>query len=117
MMSFQALIVTTGSLYSGEAWKAAYLSAPEGERLLCTEIMAAGGAIPFSNLKKRYEKAVTSGRDRYPSFEASLTNATGTFLRIKPYYLGERLVQFYHPSMRDLLAELIQEDKIGSSPN
>ena len=74
--------------------------------------MAAGGAIPFSNLKKRYEKAVTSGRDRYPSFEASLTNATGTFLRIKPYYLGERLVQFYHPSMRDLLAELIQEDKI-----
>jgi len=96
----------------GEAWKAAYLSAPEGERLLCTEIMAAGGAIPFSNLKKRYEKAVTSGRDRYPSFEASLTNATGTFLRIKPHYLGERLVQFYHPSMRDLLAELIQEDKI-----
>ena len=96
----------------GEAWKSAYISAPEGERLLCTEIMAAGGAMPLANLKTRYERAVMSARDRYPSFEVSFTNAKGTFLRIKPYRYGGQLVQFYHPSMRDLLTELIQEDKI-----
>ena len=96
----------------GEAWKSAYLSAPEGERLLCTEIMAAGGTMPLTNLKNRYERTVMSTRDRYPSFEASLTNATGTFLRIKPHHYLGSLVQFYHPSMRDLLTELIEKDKI-----
>ncbi len=35
----------------------------------------------------------------------------GTFLRRKPLLPGYDFVQFYHPSMRDLLSELIQTDK------
>jgi hypothetical protein len=95
----------------GDAWKAAYLAAPAGERLLCTEVMAAGGSILASELRKRYESATLGSTDMYNSFDASFTNAKGTFLRQKPLVFDVNFVQFYHPSMRDLLGELIQTDK------
>jgi hypothetical protein len=95
----------------GDAWKAAYLAASPGERLLCTEVMAAGGNIQTSQLKERYEHAVVDSPDSYQAFDKSLSGAQGTFLRIKHLIPGERFVQFYHPSMRDLLIDLIQTDK------
>lgn len=107
-----AILTKVGSFLSrpGEAWKTAYLAAPGGEKLLCTEVMASGGYIQVSALKKRYENSVSGLPDVHESFEVSFTNAQGTFLRKKPFCHDE-LVQFYHPSMRDLLAELIEEDK------
>jgi hypothetical protein len=96
----------------GDAWKTAYLAAPAGERLLCTEVMAAGGVIQLSKLKRRYEHAILGAPDAYKSFDASLASAHGTFLRRKPFVSGDDCVQFYHPSMRDLLSELIQTDKV-----
>ncbi len=95
----------------GDAWKTAYLAASEGERLLCTEVMAAGGAIQLSQLRRRYERAILGAPDAYQSFDTSLASAQGTFLRRKPFLPGDDFVQFYHPSMRDLLSELIQTDK------
>ena len=95
----------------GDAWKAAYLAASAGEKLLCTEVMAAGGAIRVAQLQQRYETAILGAPNRYESFEISIACAHGTFLRRKHFPLGGDVVQFYHPSMRDLLAELIQTDK------
>jgi len=96
----------------GEAWKTAYLAAPEGEKLLCTQVMASGGVIRLSDLRKRYETAMIPQDHVYESFDTSLTNATGTFLRRRPYHRqDDESVQFYHPTMRDLLAELIEKDK------
>ena len=95
----------------GEAWKAAYLAASAGERLLCTEVMAAGGAIQLSQLQRRYENAISAVPNTFQSFGASIDSASGTFLRRKPLFRGDDLVQFYHPSMRDLLRELVQTDK------
>jgi len=96
----------------GDAWKAAYLAASAGERLLCTEVMAAGGTILVSQLRQRYENAILGTSDSYSSFNTSIANAHGTFLRRKPLIPGDDLIQFYHPSMRDLLSELIQTDKL-----
>jgi hypothetical protein len=95
----------------GEAWKSAYLAAPSGERLLCSEVMASGGSIKLVDLQQRYESSISSSPSDYQSFDTSLTNALGTFLRKKPLIPGIDYVQFYHPSMRDLLVELIQKDK------
>ena len=97
----------------GEAWKAAYRAAPIGEQLLCTEVMAAGGSIAVSELRSRYENAASSAVESHQSFETSLGGAQGTFLRLRPPMLGigDESVQFYHPSMRDLLHELIQTDR------
>lgn len=95
----------------GDAWKTAYLAATKGEQLLCTEVMAAGGIIQLSNLRRRYERAVLGTPDAYHSFDASLASAHGTFLRRRPQLFGDDIIQFYHPSMRDLLSELIQSDK------
>ncbi len=95
----------------GEAWKSAYLAAPAGERLLCTEVMASGGAIQLTELQRRYETSLSSSPSAYQSFETSFANAQGTFLRRKPLVPGVDMVRFYHPSMRDLLTELIQSDK------
>jgi hypothetical protein len=95
----------------GDAWKTAYLAASAGERLLCTEVMAAGGHIQLSQLKRHYEYAIQGTTVAYQSFEASLASAQGTFLRRKPLLIGGDYVQFYHPSMRDLLSELIHTDK------
>ncbi len=95
----------------GDAWKAAYLAATAGERLLCTEVMAAGGSIQMSQLQKRYENAVLGAPGSYNSFDTSFSNAHGTFLRRRALRPGDDLVQFYHPSMRDLLSELIQTDR------
>lgn len=96
----------------GDAWKTAYLGASAGERLLCTEVMAAGGTILLSQLRQRYERAILSAPNAYQAFDASLASAHGTFLRRKPLIPGDDFVQFYHPSMRDLLNELIQKDKV-----
>lgn len=97
----------------GEAWKAAYRAAPIGEQLLCTEVMAAGGLITVSELRRRYENATSSAVESHQSFETSLGNAQGTFLRRRPPLsgIGDESVQFYHPSMRDLLHDLIQTDR------
>ena len=95
----------------GEAWKTAYLSASSGERLLCTEVMAAGGNIQLSQLQQRYEQAIINEAELFQSFETSIANAKGTFLRYKYHFSGDHFVQFYHPSMRDLLSELIKNDK------
>ena len=94
----------------GDAWKSAYLAAPAGEQLLCTEVMAAGGSIPVAQLQKRYESTALELFESSQPFEENLTNAQGTFLIRKSSYWGDT-VQFYHPSMRDLLGELIQTDK------
>ena len=103
--------VTSFLAAPGDAWKAAYIAAPAGERLLCTEIMAAGGTILMSELRRRYEKAILGAPEVLHSFDLSLANAHGTFLRRKPLLPNDDIVQFYHPSMRDLLVELIQTDK------
>jgi hypothetical protein len=96
----------------GEAWKSAYLAAPSGERLLCTEVMASGGVINLTDLQRRYEVSISSAPSDYQSFDTSFTNALGTFLRRRSLAPGVDYVQFYHPSMRDLLIELIQRDKL-----
>ncbi len=95
----------------GDAWKTAYLAASTGERLLCTEVMAAGGTIKMSQLRRRYDTAILGASDHYHSFDNSFASAQGTFLRRKPLHPDDARVQFYHPSMRDLLTELIQSDK------
>jgi hypothetical protein len=82
----------------GDAWKTAYFAASAGERLLCTEVMAAGGIIQVSQLRRRYERAILGAPDAYQSFDASLDSAHGTFLRRKPLLPGNDFVQFYHPS-------------------
>ncbi len=96
----------------GDAWKTAYLAASAGEQLLCTEVMAAGGALQLLQLKERYERAILGTPDTYRPFNTSFASAQGTFLRLRPPLLGKEIVQFYHPSMRDLLRELIQTDKV-----
>lgn len=95
----------------GDAWKSAYLAASRGERLLCTEVMAAGGSILLPQLKKRYEHAISSETEDYRPFHESLASSQGTFLRSQSGYFGD-IVKFYHPSMRDLLSELIETDKV-----
>ncbi|MGB7512083.1 MAG: hypothetical protein WBP54_12460, partial [Pelodictyon phaeoclathratiforme] len=95
----------------GNAWNTAYLSASPGERLLCTEVMAAGGDIQLSQLRHRYEQAILNEPDSYQPFDVSINNARGTFLRYQYHPLGDHFVRFYHPSMRDLLSELIKTDK------
>ncbi|MGR3174437.1 MAG: nSTAND3 domain-containing NTPase [Candidatus Scalindua sp.] len=93
-----------------EAWKSAYKSSHPCEQLLCVELMAAGGTIKDSLLKARYENAVAAIDGRTLSFETALSNAVGTFLQIRQYSLGFSLIQFYHPSMRDLMVELFEQD-------
>lgn len=96
----------------GEAWKAAYLSAHPCEQLLCSEVMAAGGNIKLEQLKNRYEGAITSMRGHNPPFNIAVSTAIGTFLQQRLTYFGHKYVQFYHPSMRDLMIEVFQDDKI-----
>ncbi len=95
----------------GEAWKTAYLSASEGEKLLCTEVMAAGGNISVDELQNRYERHRVSYPGKCSRFNTALSNAKDTFLRVRELSYQGPMVQFYHPSMRDLLVELIQEDE------
>ena len=76
-----------------------------------SEITAVGGSIEVSELRRRYENAITGTPGAYHSFDNSIANAVGTFLRLRTYRVGDDLVQFYHPSMRNLLNELIQTDK------
>ncbi len=96
----------------GEAWKAAYLAAHPCEQLLCSEVMAAGGNINLDQLKHRYEGAITSMRGHNPPFDIAISNTIGTFLQLRHSFLGYQNVQFYHPSMRDLMIEVFQADKI-----
>ena len=95
----------------GEAWKTAYHAAPDGEKLLCIEVMASGGWIKLSELRQRYEKTRMSVENIHESFDTSFTNAIGTFLRKRSFFGEDEFVRFYHPSMRDLLVELIEQDK------
>ena len=96
----------------GEAWKVAYSSAHQCERLLCSEVMTAGGSIDLDQLKTRYEETISSMEGHKPPFNIAISHAIGTFLKLKSTYWGSQHVQFYHPSMRDLMIEIFQSDKI-----
>ena len=99
----------------GEAWKVAYSSAPQYEQLLCFEVMAAGGSIDLGELKSKYERAISSIDGHKPIFNIAMSNTVGTFLKLKSPYWGSKRVQFYHPSMRDLMIEIFQSDKTQRS--
>jgi len=96
----------------GEAWKVVYSSAHQYEQLLCFEVMAAVGSIDLDQLKANYEKTISSIGGRKPPFGTAMSHAIGTFLKLKSTYWGSKQVQFYHPSMRDLMIEIFQSDKI-----
>jgi len=99
----------------GEAWKVAYSSAPQYEQFLCSEVMTAGGSIDFGQLKANYEKTISSIEGYKPPFNIAISNVIGTFLKLKSTYWGSKQVQFYHPSMRDLMIEIFQSDKTQRS--
>ena len=93
----------------GVAWKKAFRNAPSGVQSLCIQVMAEGGRIPYEKLKSGYEHELQSKGLQWPSFADSFRWAEDTFVRRKQGLEGA-YVSFYHPSMRDLLVELIQND-------
>src|SRR5262249_31014903 len=94
----------------GESWKQAYINAPLGERLLCLEVMASGGLIPFEELKERYTEACAAYQP-VAAFDQALVGAEVTFLRRRIMWDQQVFVTFHHPTMRDLLIELLRSDR------
>jgi len=93
----------------GLAWKKAFKNAPSEVHFLCIQLMSNGGIMFYEDLKGKYEHEIQNKGLKWPLFENAFKWSEETF--IKRRQLWENVaVQFYHPSMRDLLIELIQED-------
>lgn len=96
----------------GVAWQQAFKNSPAAVQSICLQIMAEGGSIYYNMLSQKYESEVEEKGLKWMSFDDALAWAEGTFLKRKQS--GQNVnVQFYHPSMRDLLTELIQKDKVS----
>ncbi len=96
----------------GVAWQKAFKNSPAAVQYICLQIMAEGGSIYYNVLSQKYESEVEEKGLKWISFSDALAWAEGTFLKRKQS--GQNVnVQFYHPSMRDLLTELIQKDKVS----
>lgn len=88
-----------------EAWVTAFLHAKEHEQLVCTETLAAGGVINVNDLRERYNKKAKNG---FPPFKEALDFSNGSFLKVTKQIFGGECVQFYHPSMRDVMVEVVK---------
>jgi hypothetical protein len=93
----------------GLAWKKAFKNAPPEVNFLCIQLMSNGGIIFYEHLKNIYEHEIQSKGLEWPLFENAFKWSEGTFIRRRQLW-DKVEVQFYHPSMRDLLIELIQEE-------
>lgn len=96
--------------HPGDAWKRAFSNAPQEEQLLCIELMSDGGHVPYEEFRTRYETWRAGAGTRVLSFEEAFGRAEGSFLKRKILWGGNVYVTFYHPSMRDLLIEVIESD-------
>lgn len=98
--------------HPGDAWKRAFSNAPQEEQLLCIELMSDGGRVPYEEFKTRYETWRAGAGTTVLSFEEAFGRAEGSFLKRKILWGGQVHVTFYHPSMRDLLIEVIESDVV-----
>jgi len=96
----------------GEAWKKAFNNASQEEQLLCIQLMSNGGSMPFEELKNKYETWQAEAGASVLSFSEAFARAEGSFLKRKVLWQGQVYVIFYHPSMRDLLIEIIKSNKV-----
>jgi len=94
----------------GMAWQKAFKNSPFEVQFICIQIMAEGGTVAFDVLQDKYETEVELKGLKWMSFQDVFRWAEGTFIKRRQY--RETVdVFFYHPSMRDLLTELFQENK------
>lgn len=98
--------------YPGLSWKNAFNNASQEERLLCIHVMSKGGDVLFDELKSRYEDWQAKAGASVLSFDEAFGRAEGSFLKRKVHWEGKVHVVFYHPSMRDLLVEIIDSNKV-----
>ena len=98
--------------HPGDAWKRAFSNAPQEEQLLCIELMSDGGRVPYEEFRARYETWRAETGTSVLSFEEAFGRAEGSFLKRKILWGGQVYVMFYHPSMRDLLVEVIESDMV-----
>jgi len=95
----------------GLAWKKAFKKVPQEVNFLCIQLMSLGGMTSYNILKDTYENEVNSKGYKWLNFTEALNRGEGSFLKRKS--LPEAAyIQFYHPSMRDLLVELIKDDTL-----
>jgi hypothetical protein len=94
----------------GTAWKQAFKNAPSEVRFLCVAIMASGGSMYYDQLKEKYEEEAEKRGVGWICYLDAIKRAEGTFLK-RQHMWGDNIdVRFYHPSMRDLLVEVIESD-------
>ena len=94
----------------GLSWQKAFKDAPSCVQYICLQMMASGGSVAYKDLAEMYEAEVEEKGLQWFSFADAFAWAEGTFLKRRQGY-QEPYIYFYHPSMRDLLTELIQNDK------
>ena len=95
----------------GEAWKRAFKNSSQEEQLLCIELMSNGGDMPFDELREKYDTWKTKAGSSVLSFQDAFDRVEGSFIKRKVNWYGQVNAIFYHPSMRDLLIEIIESDK------
>jgi len=94
----------------GIAWQKAFKNSPSEVQYICLQLMAAGGNINYQYLFKNYETEVREKGFKWMLFADAFQWSEGSFLKRKQQ-TQDVTVYFYHPSMRDLLVELIQNDR------
>lgn len=95
----------------GEAWKRAFKNSSQEEQLLCIELMSNGGDMPFDELRDKYDTWKTEAGATVLSFKDAFDRVEGSFIKRNIKWYGQVNAIFYHPSMRDLLIEIIESDK------
>lgn len=96
----------------GLSWKKAFNNASQEEQLLCIQVMSKGGNVLFEKLKSKYENWQTKAGASVLPFNEAFNRAEGSFLKRKVLWGGKVYITFYHPSMRDLLVEIIDSNKV-----
>ena len=93
----------------GIAWKKAFVNSPSAAQFVCVQVMAEGGRILYETLRSKYDSEVKTRGHRWMSFEEAFAYTEGSFIKRRQQF-DKVYVSFYHPSMRDLLVELIRSD-------
>ena len=97
----------------GTRWIKAYRKLGESERILLVAMLDFGGRVARGELRRAYEARCRALSHSGLRFDTCTRRVEHSFVRVTSTYAGQKLVDFQHPSIRDMLLSHLTDDEVA----
>jgi hypothetical protein len=93
-----------------QRWRSAYGALSISEQALLTALLDFDEAAYLNQLKQAYEQRIRHEQTSCLPCATAISRLEHSFIRVSRSYLGAEIVDFRHPSLRDMLLEQLRDN-------